>query len=79
MVEDSAYRIWLAPSGSGRIHPHARLGGVWFVGVDPRALSWVRDRFGRLYDAAAGRPVTFVACEQRAPDQSGEPAGAPDL
>lgn len=58
VVEQSTYRIWLA-----HLHPHARLAGTWYIGVDPRGATWVRDRFGRLLAAAAGGPVELVRCE----------------
>lgn len=57
-VDELTYRIWLAP-----MHPHSLVGGTWRVGCDARAVGWIRDRFGRMIEACAGRPVELVICE----------------
>jgi hypothetical protein len=58
-VDPAVFGCWLAD-----LHPHRRLGGVWYVGCRPQACGWVEQRFGRLVAACADREVVFVACEQ---------------
>lgn len=60
-VEDLTFRMWLAP-----LHPHAFIGGVWRLAYRPEGIGWIRDRFGRLIEGCAGRPVEFVVCEEMA-------------
>lgn len=57
VVDESAYRIWLA-----ELHPHRLKGGVWVLAHRQFAVSWVRDRFGRVIEGCAGRPFVLVAC-----------------
>lgn len=57
-LDDLSLRLWLAP-----VHPHSLIGGTWRLGCDERAICWLRDRFGRLLEGCAGRPVEFVVCE----------------
>jgi hypothetical protein len=63
-VEDLTFRIWLAPGGEANLHPHSLIGGTWRLGCDERAIAWLRDRFGRLIEVSAGRPVQLVVCER---------------
>ena len=57
MVGDATYNIWLA-----QLHPHAASEEEFVVGGPGVAADWVRNRFGRVLNAAAGRPVRLVAC-----------------
>jgi hypothetical protein len=60
-VDESAFNIWLAP-----LHLH-EAGEELVVGTGQGALSWVRDRFGRVIESCAesvaGKPVRLVSCE----------------
>lgn len=56
-VDESAYRIWLA-----ELHPHRLKAGVWVLAHRQFAVSWVRDRFGRVIEGCAGRPFVLVTC-----------------
>lgn len=56
-IDEATFRIWLAP-----IHPHALIAGTWRLGCSESVLCWVRDRFGRVIQACAERPVEFVVC-----------------
>ena len=47
-VDDSAYRIWLAP-----LRPCELDGGRLLLEAPPGACSWVRDRFGRVLESCA--------------------------
>lgn len=57
-VDESTYRIWLAP-----IHPHVLADGAWTVGCPTNSVGWINDRFGRLLVSSVGSPVTIVACD----------------
>ena len=57
-VEPETFAMWLAD-----IHPHRLSQGVWYLACRPQACGWIRDRFGRLIESCAGRPVVFVNYE----------------
>jgi len=51
-VEESAYRIWLAP-----LRAHELSDGRLLVLSQPGAGAWIRDRFGRVLEACAERAI----------------------
>jgi DNA-binding Lrp family transcriptional regulator len=55
-VDESTFRIWL-----GGLHLHDA-GEQLVIGVHGHAKGWVHDRFGRLIEAAAGKPYRLVVC-----------------
>jgi len=52
-VDDSAYRIWLAP-----LRPRALDGGRLVLEAPPGACSWIRDRFGRVLESCAANVIS---------------------
>lgn len=57
-VDGPTFRIWLA-----QLHPHSLTGGAWRLACRPAHVGWIRDRFGRVIEGCARRPVEFVVCE----------------
>lgn len=56
-VDGPTFRIWLA-----QLHPHSLIGGTWRLACRPEHVGWLRDRFGRVIEGRAGRPVELVGC-----------------
>ncbi|HTZ88155.1 MAG TPA: chromosomal replication initiator protein DnaA [Solirubrobacteraceae bacterium] len=57
-VDESAYRIWLAG-----LQPADLVGNRLLLEAPAGALSWVRDRFGRVLQACAERASTDIVVE----------------
>jgi Helix-turn-helix domain len=56
VVEESAFRIWIAS-----LHAHA-ISGELVLGAPDHQIGWVRDRYGRLINATVGETVEIVNC-----------------
>jgi hypothetical protein len=59
-LTDPTWMHWLRP-----LHPHRVEGGVLIVACPGRSMGWVRERFGRLVERAAEKPVRFVGCDHQ--------------
>lgn len=55
-VDESTYNIWLRG-----LHLH-EAGDELVIGCDGHAKGFLRDRFGRLIESAAGKPYKLVVC-----------------
>jgi hypothetical protein len=57
-IDEQTFRMWFAD-----LHPHRLVNGAWVLASANRyAVSWVPNRFGRLVESCAGRPVEYVMC-----------------
>jgi hypothetical protein len=56
-VDESTFKIHLSA-----LHLHLD-GEEMVVGAQRSAKSWIRDRFGRVLDSCAGKPVQLVPCD----------------
>jgi chromosomal replication initiator protein len=66
-VEDSAYRIWLAP-----LRPCAFDGRRLLLQAPAGTCSWVRDRFGRVLESCAARAIGDVVDVELTEHQAGK-------
>jgi hypothetical protein len=56
-VDEPTFRIWLEP-----LHLHAATDDGFILGSKPQQVRWVEDRFGRLLEEEAGKPVRIIEC-----------------